>query len=824
MKKILIYIIVALAGVFSVFSCVQPLEPGVRGGTGAYSLDLSVSCLAPATKVDGSYPNGVGRLNENKIDFVDWFIFRDTTSGTAWKSGRVTFSDKPDGTTEFSVKTLDMSEFMGTATTASGYVFAVANYPSENGHEVFDGKSFQQIRQMSYVTAELKSQLGVNDRNRKFQKLDNFVMTSAAEPFTLTEAVPSVTVNAKLSRQLAKISLNISIVPYIDEVLAHTSGLDTNWVEYKQTWYPDVKNIRVYLTYANSKGTLSPVTTETDRELVAEYDESTFFTYNSYGFVPEITYRNDNVQDTAYVAGSPFYSYPMRWETSDEHAPFIKIILPWKPVVESDITRNVPCNYINHETGGVIPGQKDVVNRHSFPSDVSTGSQKFYYKISLPSENDFLRSNVWTRISLDVALLGGKEEETEVEVAGRYYVLNWSDPGVVAGGDLTAGKYLSLATPRDTFYMYGDTLEVPVLSSHILALSGTPTATYKTYKPVGIGTLTYSNTDSTGTNFTVRTYGSSTITVAHKLETELNNMEAKDIAPITYSLTIKHADNDNYQKSITVIQYPAIYVDAIESSASKTFLNGTVYPTRSTTPKYNNVNNSRGSIGSIGRNGAAPTGTTNTIVTVTSLASVNVQDYEDNGIAAPIIGDPRILLGGNYPTDPDPQISNRNATWLQTDFGESPYYLDNYRYADMDKPNVIAPRILLASGYGSNRGATGEGGYWISNAQRCAAYQENGYPAGRWRLPTDAEILFLYTLASRGFIEQPFEPSSNSLGYWASSGRNFGWHQNAFLPAGSAYGSAAHSVRCVYDLWYWGGDKLSDETTWGGFQTDYINN
>ena len=152
----------------------------------------------------------------------------------------------------------------------------------------------------------------------------------------------------------------------------------------------------------------------------------------------------------------------------------------------------------------------DKVTVHSFPSatEVATGNQKFYYKITLPGENNFLRSNVWTKISLDVALLGGKEEETSVEVAGRYYVVNWSDPGVTAGGDLTAGTYLSLATPRDTFYIYGgNSIEIPVLSSHDLEVVN-PNATYYEYSNANPA-----QKELSGDNYTIQANGRSSVTL-----------------------------------------------------------------------------------------------------------------------------------------------------------------------------------------------------------------------------------------------------------------------------------------------------------------------
>ena len=36
--------------------------------------------------------------------------------------------------------------------------------------------------------------------------------------------------------------------------------------------------------------------------------------------------------------------------------------------------------------------------------------------------------------------------------------------------------------------------------------------------------------------------------------------------------------------------------------------------------------------------------------------------------------------------------------------------------------------------------------------KRCAAYQEDGYPAGRWRVPTKAEVKYIIQLSGWGVI------------------------------------------------------------------------
>jgi hypothetical protein len=85
--------------------------------------------------------------------------------------------------------------------------------------------------------------------------------------------------------------------------------------------------------------------------------------------------------------------------------------------------------------------------------------------------------------------------------------------------------------------------------------------------------------------------------------------------------------------------------------------------------------------------------------------------------------------------------------------------------------------------------------------KRCATYQEAGYPAGRWRLPTMAELAFLIELQGKKVINTMI--STNANGYWTSSGKSVNLSSGA---ANYKTGSSTCFVRCVYDTWYWGNE------------------
>jgi hypothetical protein len=123
---------------------------------------------------------------------------------------------------------------------------------------------------------------------------------------------------------------------------------------------------------------------------------------------------------------------------------------------------------------------------------------------------------------------------------------------------------------------------------------------------------------------------------------------------------------------------------------------------------------------------------------------------------------------------------------------------------------MIAPKIRVASSYSVTHDTDSKD----LAEKRCASYQEDGYPAGRWRLPTYAEAAFIVGLSNELKIPRLF---NNNTRYWCAHGQ--------FLPTTSGVtlngnsGNSASSVRCVYDEWYWGSEQLPENQrgtfTWG---------
>lgn len=137
--------------------------------------------------------------------------------------------------------------------------------------------------------------------------------------------------------------------------------------------------------------------------------------------------------------------------------------------------------------------------------------------------------------------------------------------------------------------------------------------------------------------------------------------------------------------------------------------------------------------------------------------------------------------------------------------------------------NMISPEFMIASSYGVTSDITKE-----NARKRCASYQEDGYPAGRWRIPTQAEIMYIVQLSAWGKIPHLFGyVTTNNDGTVTGRDQNAPyWSANGQVMVNAARGTAIvyngtdnTAVRCVYDTWYWGREEddkcTKTQYTWG---------
>jgi hypothetical protein len=270
----------------------------------------------------------------------------------------------------------------------------------------------------------------------------------------------------------------------------------------------------------------------------------------------------------------------------------------------------------------------------------------------------------------------------------------------------------------------------------------------------------------------------------HQLD---NNMSSEsDYSEYIVTFNVPHTGDNRYIETVRITQYPMIYIKADPNS--KPNETGGVYVN-----SENSKNASYGGVHGLTGNNKNPN---RYIISVSAL---------DTG-SSYIIGDPRKSTVDNLNTT----FASARTMQYTGDTGNRALKYYHPTVETSASENMISPQFMIASSYGVTNPISKE------NARnRCATYQEDGYPAGRWRLPTQAEIQYIVQLSAWGIIPTLFgtENSNTATKYWSANGA-----VNVTPATGTVKPSSDTSngpVRCVYDTWYWT-DKCSKKTfTWG---------
>ena len=838
MKKTVLYLI-GVAVLFAAASCVKNSEFENEGSVDGFS--ITFTCGEMPTRAVGDPVPGVN--NENLIRQIDYFIFPCDANGVvaddteyAYKGEVIPQDDGLSGSySTGAITTRVLNEIFPNGATKA-VVFAVANFVDYYGAAVESPvttipeniKTWKGLHELQVGESFFKDGGdGFELRWPRVMKTDDeklfFVMVGEKVVELKKSGEYAISDTIDLKRLASKATVSFT---YAEQVIENDI-----YGKPKVKWVPLSEDVetRVYLSNAIEHSTLGgPIT----RTLVPDSWANCTKPNVHEGTVGNGTrdifeYAYDYMKDIKTVDGAGnklahYYTYPISMEEGDDNQPYLKLVLPWIGY----------SKLYDDESGNPV-----------FATE-PTKQKEVYYKIVLPRET-LKDPNMIYEFQVYVDIVGS---DKEVNITGEKYVVkDWSHDNVISS-NVGMARYISLDIPKDTYDMYGDKVQILYVSSGEVEISqlqiykpnvnGDPNkatndivlrkddegnlvyGTYSTRTGNGTtgnayryGTANYSANTADADGVTVPNWVSvsgSQLIINHALNTNINN-SGVDITPYKFVVTLhlKGETSTRFDRTVTVTQYPPIYAESFDSSSSSTvFLNGQQYTVGTNTTVYNNAGES---LGTIGLEGASQTANTRTIVTVTTLASLDVSRYSALGIATPIIGDPRIRLGSKYPVNPGAAAQ----TWETNDLGtDANNHIADYLYADLEKSNVIAPRFMLASGYGSCAGTKVD---WIHNVERCAAYQEDGYPAGRWRLPTEAEMVFVYNLAhDLSLLSNPFYSTSN---YWANSGRRY--YNGSFQAAGGGN----YSSRCVYDLWYWGDepvltpDTTPSNTQWSGYMT-----
>lgn len=395
----------------------------------------------------------------------------------------------------------------------------------------------------------------------------------------------------------------------------------------------------------------------------------------------------------------------------------------------------------------------------------------YYYRIPIVGNNApaVLLRNKYYKINVHVGVLGSLDPKDAVELQGDFVILDWNTMNIDA--DMQNYQYLVL----DEYYSVmnnEDELSMPYISSSEIDWNKTKITkvTYYDYSKDEPRLVELSGNSIKGYN--LNQGQNHTLKFSHSLS-------SNDFVP--YNIEIEVWNKQNIKTNIwKIIQYPAIYIENRYNDNGRN--NRFIYGVKKDTNGSGVTDDTDASIGSVlDLSNSSDKNPNQYIIHITSF------DIGDNYV----IGDPRT-------EEVDEMLNNGKKR-----FKDLNYY---YPAKKDDVARMVAPTFMIASSWAGSNGVRD-----YENAKaRCAAYQENGYPAGRWRMPTEAEIDYVMYLSEQGEIPELLMDNSN---YWASSGRIINqnkWHDPSDV-------SGSRFIRCVYDIWYWGDKQIDNpETfTWG---------
>lgn len=861
MKQIYIMLL-TLAAAWSLTACTQERIEQVAG-CGDVIIRLQVDALQTKT---------AGTADENYVDSLQVLVFKDVASAPV---KCITLSDESTftpGETTYEKEYATLADFGGFTAEElrEATIFAVANY----GHDLSSVSSLAEAKALAvnangFLTSSI-SGIVVKPEPR-------FVMI--AEGSFAIEAV-SGTEKAVASLTLTRLVSKLTVVLTYDKTDPNDPIVTKDTVAHTTTvWTPMAEgNVRVYLSNAANNGKLGgdPADTPVLFSYADNHPDGEGILTSSAFYTYPVSW-DEGGDNTPYIKIIQPWNYKTIVNEGTEADP--------KPVI---IDQNVVELYYKV----VFPGLTALDNNTWYQPTVTLnvlGGESSRNMTELSTSGfDILpwgtvgsgAGEGLSPIAIDPAKYVALEREHTIINNGGGVSIKYVASGPTTLTVLSIYKEVFVNDGMETKYIYDPD------DSHLSSANGD---TLSLHKSKGVKD-TYNAgwfENTYGTNPDPDKANEGTITLNHKISTEFSD---KNFAARPYEYRLRlHLDSEGadttLDKEFTITQNPALLADgqfstgwvcingqdAINASASAgnthtavsgLYTNG--YQPRSSSAYTAPYVRLAGTLDDDVYHAYISTkaklsGYNATMQAVNNLGTIHTYNY-----LSPSGGNSsqwRILIrptskSGVYIMDPRIDISSDtghelykllhthtrnfgNNTAASTFLDGTPLFADgspSSTYTSFKKytptgntdeyRSVLAPEIMFASSYGKSTNIN----YFIS-LLRCAAYQEDGYPAGRWRLPTEEEIEIAISLNQVGAIPTLFTTAG---WYWASSGRyikydgsSWGWHDpdNAerTFPTNSTDNKYKYlGARCVYDTWYWGRDEVTALRT-SDYQSDYTS-
>lgn len=620
---------------------------------------------------------------------------------------------------------------------------------------------------------------------------------------TLDRRTRSVTGTITLQRAAAKLTLSVDVPASIEVEQKIISPIDGTEQTVLITYYPRTDDMHVWIANGVKQSELNTPAQPVDEERL----------YSNEVYVAEGTgspfTRDSSRPKYQYLQDIPFYSYPNSW---DPYSPkgncYLTLELPWQYTDENGTMRNVVT----------------------------------YYRLSVRPESNCIERNTLYDMRVTISRLGGTSVQQPVDMLFDWnYNMQWNVQTLPT--DIKEIRYLVLnnnnfSSALDTyaFMMENETsISIPYNTSHPVEIESVKLSWRDFYNnadrsitlvPSGNSGYTYSDTGSyspTGDFAGIEIDADASVIRLRRDMVHIawsNNRPAirtdDAINAYTFTIKLKHidaaADEPSARATVVITQIPAIYITTQSTASNRRFINNqnTTYRTNIGSwwnPEYiykgyvttnnsypNDATQRRFWLGSYHNDDYVKNKNTY-ILTISKFAT------DDNYI----IADPRTRNVDNL--NESNLSASATASWSMED--DTNARLEHYYPADRDasKTRFIAPQLRVASQWGVT--------YQISRTgaeRRCASYQEDGRPAGRWRLPTAAEIEYISRLSNKRYIPYLFGSSGETANYWCASGGIDVDNDtnNPSVTIVETNDSERRAVRCVYDEWFWTTDTLTN--------------
>ena len=651
-------------------------------------------------------------------------------------------------------------------------IYAIANLPS--GTSLNSEKtSVNELKAMN-IEASFNT-FADND----YQPQGNFVMDS---DFTIDGNNDKVVINREtkalsgqvpLYRAASKISLVITQVKNVPVTNDEGETLkDKNDVVIEWEAITNMMQVRLHdgVYRGHIDNSVKPY------QIVNDDKQSDYYSFDKYVSLVH------NSESQTWTHTPAFYSYSSDWTNEGVKDPYLTLVVPWGRTDEKK------------EDG-------------TFDSYQTT-----YYQVPISTISKRLDRNTHYKINLVVSRLGSLVPEVPTTISpSSYIIVPWKPETVNA--DLMDYRYLMVEEKYITIYNENE-LYIPYVTSHDAEIINVTFAQQDITEANPKWTTIASNNNNYFSNLELKETTEGKQIYFKNILDNVYTSSTFDFTPYKVTFTIRHKNDNNYSENVTIIQYPAIYGEAEQNWDYSNNYNGKTGTDGNNGFTY--VNGYQGTdngnydfFGSVnGLSGNSNSSPNRYIFTVTSVEGTPyiIGDPRDNSITYNESSANWAVAKALYDNSSNRELKYYYGTDVTSNLYTTRenttaiYISDEAANASERTINMIAPKFRIASGYAVlNTG--GEGMDVLENLKkRCASYQEDGYPAGRWRLPTKAEFEFIVSQVNKGTLPQIYITNTK---YWCAHGLGTPNNNGQVTMKYVARDNDGHSVRCVYDEWYW---------------------